>query len=128
MPIDHKGLRRRIRVAHVAAGASGTYDLDVGNSAEYARHLQDREGFFVTDVEHLAETAKASVLEAVRELDSVSRPTITRALDAAGFQEVDYLRSLTTETTGDGRRAHPGHWADRSGLLANSYFHEVAER
>ena len=55
----------------------------------------------------------------------VTAATLRLVLDAAGKAEVNYLRSLTSATTDDGRTRHPGHWADQEGLLANSYESEV---
>lgn len=49
------------------------------------------------------------------------------ALEFIGVQAVAYLRSLTTEMRPPVRRsesfraAHPGHWADVTGNLSNSY-------
>jgi hypothetical protein len=49
------------------------------------------------------------------------------ALEALGIQTIAFLRSLTNEMrppvrAGEGaRHAHPGHWSDITGILANSY-------
>lgn len=64
-----------------------------------------------------------------RELDALTK--VELVLEAVGHLTVAKLRSLTNESRppvkrGEPkRRAHPGHWADVTGQLANSYRFEV---
>lgn len=52
-------------------------------------------------------------------------------LDALGMETIGHLRSLTSELRPPAvpgepdRRAHPGHWADITSVLAASYGHAV---
>jgi hypothetical protein len=66
------------------------------------------------------------------QMDTVEK--ITLVLEQVGIETIAYLRSLTNEIRppvkeGDAeRRAHPGHWADRSGQLAGAYSWEIERR
>lgn len=68
--------------------------------------------------------------EWVRELERVRISELQKVealLEVTGREVVAYLRSLTGETRPavrpgqPSRRAHPGHWADVTGILSNSY-------
>lgn len=56
---------------------------------------------------------------------------IRLVLEAIGVETIAYLRSLTAELRppvhrgGPNRHAHPGHWADVTGNLANAYGYAV---
>lgn len=56
---------------------------------------------------------------------------VALVFEAVGAETIAYLRSLTDEMRppirrgGTPRRAHPGHWADVTSQLANSYGYEV---
>lgn len=112
--------------------AGGSYTLDVINAAEHAVYIQNMEGRYVFDDEHLVETTEAK-MEGVVEYHGagLNRDVIRRGLSASGHTEVNHLQSLTAGTTsginrGDGpRRLHPGNWADRTGQLNRSYHIEV---
>ncbi len=59
---------------------------------------------------------------------------IRNLLESVGSEVIAYLRSLTGETRpparsgGVDRKAHPGGWADVTGMLANSYGFEVLQQ
>jgi len=110
---------------------SRNHTLNLANNREYARYLHDKAGFYVFSDERL----RNDVVEWIRKVIDAGIPlndeNAINALDAAGFQYVDFLQSLTLEMRppvkkGEGpRRAHPGHWADITRNLANSYVHDV---
>lgn len=111
------------------------HELQLETNVEYAEYLQDRHGYFVFNVDHAAETVVQKLREVIDAGLPLSDRNIVLALDAAGFEEVDWLRSHTAEMrppavkpNGDltgPRPAHPGGWADITGQLANSYGHRV---
>jgi phage gpG-like protein len=80
-------------------------------------------GVQVSPVIGLAEALQTIEQDASRKIELVLRQT--------GILTIQYLRSLTNETRppwrkGEGpRRAHPGHWADITGRLANGYAWDV---
>lgn len=70
----------------------------------------------------------------IRELESLEMDVARKlalTLDQVGWEVVTYLRSLTGETRPPARPgepariAHPGHWADITGNLANAYRFEL---
>ena len=69
--------------------------------------------------------------ESIKAIEVDTEAKILLMLDEIGRTTVEYLRSITGEQAppiypgGSFRYAHPGHWADRSGLLAASYRYEV---
>lgn len=85
----------------------------------------------------------------LRLIESRSEEKVRVLLEMVGTEVISHLRSLTSEmrpparipgtarTTKRGkkkparktgpRRAHPGHWADITGALANAYTHEVVQ-
>lgn len=72
--------------------------------------------------------------EALVALAATQERKIEFILRTVGSEVVTYLRTLTNEMrppwptpNGPGRAAHPGHWADRSGNLANAYGFEVTK-
>lgn len=73
------------------------------------------------------------VTEALNRIERNVNVRLRRVMELIGVRTIEYLKSLTTEvrppaTRGGGDRfAHPGHWADRSGHLANSYAWAVEE-
>ena len=110
---------------HAEAGALDGASLAVSNATEYAAYVQDLLGYFVIDEEHLVATVEATVRQLVASNAPLTRENVIRALDQAGFQEVAYLRELTSDTTDDGRRRHNGYWADETGQLASGYEHRA---
>lgn len=125
MPLDHSPLRDRITVLERAAKAAGSYEVEVSNPTEYARHVAARDGVDVFDGAHLAERAGENVGAVAAEPTSVSSRRLTLALDKAGHENVAHLRGLTDATTDDGRRKHPTGYADVTGQLAGAYEHEA---
>src|SRR5678809_673802 len=71
------------------------------------------------------------VADAARALALDAETSLFLVLDETGRLAVEYLQSLTRERRppirpGEAFRfAHPGHWADRSGILAANYFYAV---
>jgi hypothetical protein len=65
------------------------------------------------------------------ELEQDTRTRIIMVLEAIGLETIAYLRSKTKEMRPPvraGRKprpAHPGHWADVTGQLVNSYSYRV---
>ena len=104
------------------------------NNMEYASYLQDRDGIFVFNDEHLRRTVVRELRKAFRAGDFPEVNALENVADAAGTEEINYLRSTTGELappvrTAEGRREkHPGGWADRTGNLKNAYRHEVESR
>lgn len=70
-------------------------------------------------------------LAALKDAESEVAQAAVGAMHVTGLETVAYLRSLTNElrppaNPGEGwRRAHPGHWADITSQLAQSYRFEV---
>ena len=69
---------------------------------------------------------------AIRALAIQASDKAAMVLESAGIDTIAFLRSLTEEMrppvrSGQGeRQAHPGHWADVTGQLVNSYAWAVA--
>jgi hypothetical protein len=65
-------------------------------------------------------------------LEMDANEKIRNLLELVGAEVIAYLRSLTGETRpparsgGVDRKAHPGGWADVTGMLANSYGFDVS--
>jgi len=97
--------------------------LTMENSAEYARNLQDKKGFYVFSDEVSVRFVRRS-LSAAGAFFPMTPENVQKALEAAGFLIVGFLRGLTSKSQpsirkGEGiRQAHPGGWADRTGLLS----------
>lgn len=64
----------------------------------------------------------------VRQLETRADDRAFRLLDAAGARTVAFLRSLTAGVSRDGRRLHPGGWADRTGETADSFSYRIERR
>lgn len=125
MPIDDRSVRAMFDADLAAArDAAGTYVLEIRNPTDYAFHVQHRDGIDIFDDVHLDQALD----QALDALPGAAIPTpgaVVGALDQAGHENVAHLRSLTSETTDDGRRMHPGYWADDTGALAQGYEHEA---
>ena len=117
--------RQLAALADSVRALSGTRTLEIRNPTEYASYLQDREGIDVLDHAHAEETVRAELQAVVGGSEVPDPAAVARALDKAGADEVAHLRSLTDATTDDGRRRHPGFWADETGELAGAYAHTV---
>jgi hypothetical protein len=71
------------------------------------------------------------IAEAVADMGVETADGLELMLMAVGEKTVAYLRSLTSEQrppvkrSGPVRSAHPGHWGDVTGQLANSYGYYV---
>lgn len=83
------------------------------------------------------QAVKPDIVKAVKALETDALTKIELVAQAVGAETIAYLRSLTSEIrpparrpsgvmTGP-RRAHPGHWADVTSQLANSYWFEVSK-
>lgn len=96
--------------------------LTLENSMEYARYLQDKEGYYVFNDEVSTRFVRETLDEVSRAIP-ITPENVERGLEASGFRIVGYLRSLTGKQqppikAGEGyRSAHPGGWADRTGNL-----------
>jgi hypothetical protein len=69
--------------------------------------------------------------KAIQDLAVAEREKIRLVLESVGAETIAHLKSITDErrppargTLGE-RFAHPGHWADVTGVLANSYGWEI---
>ncbi len=110
---------------------SRNHTLNLANNMEYAKPLHDKHGYYVFNDERL----RNAVVEWIRKVIDAGIPlndeNAINALDAAGFQYIDHLQSLTLKMRppvkpGEGmRRAHPGGWADITTNLAGAYTHDV---
>ena len=107
------------------------HDLQVQNVAEYANYLDKKHGYYVmNDAKTLA-----VVMQWLREVLAAGLPLtdahITKAIDGAGYEVINFLQSLTGEMrppvkVGEGmRKAHPTGWADITRILAGSYEHII---
>lgn len=110
---------------------TGNHEILFENNQFYAAILHEREGLYIFNDEKAMEAVQKwlnSVLEAGLPLDDAH---IVKALDAAGYDYIGFLQSLTAsmappvkDVEGD-RRKHPGGWADVSRNLANSFIHII---
>ena len=130
-----KRLRREV-------GGRTTFRARLSNSADYARPLHDKQGFYVFNPQHFRRSVYLALRGLAKSPASFTRQNVRLAIEAGCVEEIAYLRSLTdemrppapvnsagryipvAERTGM-RRAHPGHWADVSKNLASSYDHDV---
>lgn len=109
----------------------GRHTLTLMNVMEYALPLHDKHGYYVLNDEKAAEVVLSWLGELVESGQPVNDTTITKALDGAGYEIIDFLKSLTGQMRppvrkGQGpRKAHPGGWADVTRNLANAYRHAV---
>lgn len=107
------------------------HTLTLTNNMEYARPLHDLHGYYIFNDSHLRKVVVEWLRKTAAAVGLSDRNT-RRALDAAGTEEVNFLRSLTSTMrppvkAGEGmRRAHPGNWADITGNLKAAYTHEVS--
>ena len=125
MPIIDIGINEYLSDLQSEVRALDGASLTVSNATEYAAYVQDLLGYFVIDEDHLVATVEATVRELVASSAPLTRESVLRALDQAGFKEVAYLRELTSDSTADGRRRHNGYWADETGQLASGYQHRA---
>ena len=123
MPIIDIGINEYLSDLQSEVRALDGASLTVSNATEYAAYVQDLLGYFVIDEDHLVATVEATVRRLVASNAPLTRESVLRALDQAGFEEVAYLRSLTAS---DGAQRHPGGWQDRTGQLSNGYEHRTA--
>ena len=128
MSVTDTGIDELFAGLRVEASAAGTYELELSNPAEYASFVQDIEGVFVIDLDHLTETVEAGIRELLGADVPLSREYILLALDKAGYDEIAWLKSLTGASTADGRGLHPGFWADDTTQLVNGYEHDPRYR
>lgn len=110
--------------------ATGAHSVVLSNNAEYARYLHDREGFYVFNDSHAAQTL-VDTMNDVERAGPMTTQRVETGLEVTGVREVNFLQSVTNEMrpparTGEGpRAAHPGGWADVTGRLNRSYSIEV---
>lgn len=110
------------------------HTLTLANTMEYAEPLHNREGYYVFSDERAWEAVATWLKELVESDQSINATTIAKALDGAGFEEINRLRSYTDQMRppvreGQGmRRAHPGGWSDITNNLRNGYRHLVNGR
>jgi hypothetical protein len=76
---------------------------------------------------------KPDVQKAVADLKVSIEEKARLVLEAVGVEVIAYLKSITDERRPPARGglaerfAHPGHWADVTGILANSYGWEIVK-
>lgn len=101
--------------------------LVLANNRDYAKTLHDRLGYYVFNDDTMLEKAQKWIVAMLESGMDLTDRNIENALEAAGLEEVVFLRSYTSRMrppvrAGQGsRRAHPGGWADVTSNLANSY-------
>ena len=107
--------------------------LTVANVMEYARYLNDRQGYFVFNNAKLLEIARENIRELMESDAELSDQNIVNALDKAGFEYVNWLLNLSGGVqppyrAGEGpRQATRGGWATITGNLRASFRHRVDE-
>ena len=114
------------------------HELEIGNSAPYARELHEREGFSVLNASSLAEQVAIHLRAALLNTRPLSDDEITGALKAAANAEVARLQGFTggmvpgVERDSRGkivdkspRPEHPEGWGDRTTQLASSFYRKV---
>lgn len=125
MPITDAGLDKLFVDLYDEAAAAGTYGLEVRNDTRTARFVQDLDGYEVVSQEGLEAARDREVDTLLASGAPLTKERVLVALDKAGGDEVKRLRSYTGDRTEDGRRRHPGNWADRRGVTVENYEHEV---
>lgn len=112
----------------------GTLDVALGNSAEYATHLQNRESFHVVDERALDREVTTTLRRLFRRKTPISRREVRDLLEAAAVRAGEKQQSFTgnlrppARRGGPDRPAHPGNWADVTTHLASSYYVHVRGR
>lgn len=119
-------------------GVSRQYSVTLINTAEYAYYLDQHEAISMFDPEHMQEQIMAQLRVMQAAGLEPSEKNIERALEAAGFAEVNYLKGYTNESADDvwvyhggervrrtNRKKHPAGFADRTFLARNSYTFRV---
>jgi len=106
--------------------------LEEQNVMEYAEELHDRAGYYVFNKRHALDTVRKWLKKVVDAGMPLGDKNIKNALDAAGHEDIDFLRSYLLQgwrppaVKGEGkRRRHPGKWADIKGHLKNAFRHRV---
>ena len=102
-----------------------TYRLTESNTAEYAVYLHHMEGYYVFNPREAVKRVRKWIIKAVR-VHGHTRRSLMQALEAAGLEDINFLRSVTSQIStvpyrGETRRTHPGNWADRRSFLVKSY-------
>lgn len=101
------------------------------NVMEYARALHVRDGYFVLNPKEAAAEVRRQLSKAQAAGKTLDEETISHALDAAGFEHINWLLEKIEETQppvnaeDDPRQARQGSWSDVTGMLAHGYKHKV---
>ena len=104
------------------------HSLTVKNGMDYAETLHNREGYYVFNDDKMLEIVTDWLEELV---ESDAELDVAMALDGAGFEYVNFLRSYVPGTNppvreSEGvRQPHPGGWSDITNNLRNAYRHRV---
>lgn len=102
----------------------------VDNDAPYAVHLY-RRGMWVTDAETLGRYADAEVRKLLSSAVPITTARLEFALARAARLTIKHFQSFTSEMAppvragGAPRRKHPTGYADRTTVLASSYYYQV---
>lgn len=108
-----------------------SHSLEFANNTEYAAALHDHEGYSVFADSRLLNVTEKWLRDLVNSDQPLDVRHVQMALDAAGFEGINWHRSYTGKLrppvrAGEGgRQAHPSplNWADRTGLLKAGYTH-----
>ena len=125
MPIADQGIDELFADLAAEADGAGTYGLEVRNDTTYAEYVEDREGYEVVSEAGLIAARDREIDVLIDNGVPLTPARIVVQLNKAGQDEVKRLRSYTGETTDDGRRRHPGFWADDSETLVDNFEHQV---
>lgn len=115
-------------LARIASSDRGSHRLEIQNNMDYARDLHERQGYYVFNDTHMLGVVDDWLEELV---ESNAPLKIGLALEGAGFEEVNFLRSYTGEFKAGvrdnqgSREKHPGGWADITTNLMGAYRHKV---
>lgn len=107
------------------------HTLKLQNNMDYSVHLQNRAGFYVFNDAKLRQDVVDWLEKMIQAGLPLNDANLRKALDAAGYQYIDFLRTLTSKMRppvklGEGmRRAYPGGWSDVSGALALAFQHSI---
>lgn len=108
-----------------------TFVLENGNDAPHAVWVQVMDGFYVFNNEHALALLEEKFRGRLGQDAPLDNATVVRLLGEVGREDIEWLRSYTSETrpplrSGDPRRrAHPGHWADRTHELNDGHYYRV---
>lgn len=107
------------------------HELEISNVIEYAERLHKLTGYWIFNDPQLKKRVEKWLGDVIRAGLPLNDQNIVRALDAAAYEYIDFLKSYTGQMRrpvkiGEGdRQAHPGGWSDITGNLKAAFAHKI---